>query len=125
MNVIGSVISLTVADVAASAEFFADCLEFRTVVAGEGFVCLARDDAAADILLVQGDSDPTAGPAGLAGVTVSFLVTDLADEVRRLQGAGVGTTRLRREPWGEWVLRLTDPNGVRIRLAEWQPPGGF
>ena len=31
---------------------------------------------------------------------------------------------LRHEPWGERSVRLTDPNGIAVRLVEWVPPAG-
>ncbi|MER5424785.1 VOC family protein [Streptosporangium roseum] len=49
----------------------------------------------------------------------------IAAEQERLRREGATITEpLRQEPWGEWVLRLTDPNGVVVQLVEWQPPAG-
>ncbi|MBR7838387.1 VOC family protein [Actinospica durhamensis] len=119
MNIIASTVSLTVADVAASSRFLSTHLGFREVTVAEGFIRLARDDAAADIELWAGERTPT-------GAVVSFTVTGIAAEHERLlrEGADV-TTALRLEPWGEWSLRLTDPNGIVIQLVEWAPPAGF
>lgn len=45
MNIIATAMSLTVDDVAASSAFFTTHLGFREVLADQGFVSLARDDA--------------------------------------------------------------------------------
>ncbi|WP_034270543.1 VOC family protein [Actinospica robiniae] len=119
MNIIASTVALTVADVAASSRFLATHLGFREVAVTDGFIRLARDDGAADIELWAGGQAPS-------GAVVSFTVTGIAAEHERLlhEGAEVSTP-LRREPWGEWSLRLTDPNGVVIQLVEWAPPAGL
>ncbi|WP_049557575.1 VOC family protein [Nonomuraea sp. SBT364] len=124
MNVVATTVSLNVADIPAASRFFTTHLGFRELVAAEGIVWLGRDDAAADIVLLPrpGGSLHREGPAE---VTVSFAVRGIAAEQRRLLGEGVTITEpLRQEPWGEWVLRLTDPNGVVVQLVEWQPPAG-
>jgi catechol 2,3-dioxygenase-like lactoylglutathione lyase family enzyme len=119
MNIIASTVSLTVADVAASSRFLTTHMGFREVAITEEFIRLARDDAAVDIELLVGERTP-------ASAVVSFTVTGIAAENERLldEGANVSTA-LRLEPWGEWSLRLTDPNGVVIQLVEWAPPAGF
>ncbi|WP_406210149.1 VOC family protein [Kitasatospora sp. NBC_01560] len=56
---------------------------------------------------------------------MSFAVTDVAAEYGRLRREGAAVTApLRREPWGEGVVELTDPNGIVVRLVEWIPPAG-
>jgi catechol 2,3-dioxygenase-like lactoylglutathione lyase family enzyme len=119
VNIIASTVSLTVADVAASSRFLTTHLGFREVALTEEFTRLARDDAAVDIELWVGERTP-------ATAVVSFTVTGITAEHERLlhEGANVSTA-LRLEPWGEWSLRLTDPNGVVIQLVEWAPPAGF
>ncbi|MEU7896296.1 VOC family protein [Nonomuraea sp. NPDC049152] len=122
MNIVASTVALRVGDVAASSRFFTSHLGFREVLSQEEFVALSRDDGAADILLQQ--RSPEEPPSvGFADVIVSFAVTDIAAEHERLRGEGANiTVPLRHEPWGEWVLRLTDPNGVVVQLVEWIPP---
>jgi catechol 2,3-dioxygenase-like lactoylglutathione lyase family enzyme len=128
LNVITSTVSLNVDDVTASGNFFTGHLGFREVMAAEGFVSLARDDAAADIVLLQRGSQVL--PEGLrderpAGVIVAFTVTDIAAEHERLLAEGARITMpLREEPWGEKLFQLTDPNGIVIQLVEWSAPAG-
>lgn len=129
MNVIATAVSLSVGDVTASSRFFTTHLGFRELVSADDFVCLGRDDSACDVVLVQRDFELPAealrGP-GPADMIVSFTVTGIAAEQERLRGEGADITMpLRREPWGEWVLRLTDPNGVVVQLVEWLPPAGL
>ncbi|MFI6900528.1 VOC family protein [Nonomuraea sp. NPDC050394] len=124
MNVIATTVSLNVADIPAAAQFFTTHLGFRELVAAEGVVCLGRDDAAADIVLLPREGE-SPHPQGPAEVIVSFAVHGIAAEQERLRREGATITEpLRQEPWGEWVLRLTDPNGVVVQLVEWQPPAG-
>jgi catechol 2,3-dioxygenase-like lactoylglutathione lyase family enzyme len=119
VNVTASTVALTVPDIAASSRFLTTHLGFREVAVTEGFIRLARDDAAADIELWAGERMP-------AGAVVCFTVTGIAAEHERLLREGANVPRaLRHEPWGEWSLRLTDPNGVVIQLVEWGPPSGF
>ncbi|MFE3517092.1 VOC family protein [Streptomyces sp. NPDC059166] len=134
MNIIGSAVLLAVGDPGASSRFFTTHLGFREVLVAEGVIHLSRDDAATDLVVLRRtpeDGDPpgpcTEGrpPAARAEGAVSFTVTGLAAEHERLRREGaLITTPLRQEPWGEQVLRLTDPNGVVIQLVEWVPPSG-
>ncbi|MFD8321244.1 VOC family protein [Kitasatospora purpeofusca] len=124
MNVVASTVTLSVTDPGASSRFFTTHLDFREVLADEEFVVLARDDAAPEVLVRQRDLELPPGP-GPVGVLMSFAVTGLGAEYERLRREGADiTVPLRREPWGEQVLELTDPNGVVVRLTEWIPPGG-
>jgi catechol 2,3-dioxygenase-like lactoylglutathione lyase family enzyme len=117
--VVGSAVSLTVPDVTASSRFFTGVLGFREELVLDGFVQLRRDDGAMGIELCIGVGTPT-------NVTVSFTVTDLLAEYERLLRAVPQLTPvLRHEPWGERTVRVRDPNGSAIRLAEWVPPTGY
>ncbi|WP_327587154.1 VOC family protein [Nonomuraea sp. NBC_00507] len=123
MNIVTSAVSLTVADPAASSRFFTSHLGFREVLVGEEFIALGRDDAAVDLVLVERDLERWQPGQGLAEVIVVFTVTGLAAEYERLRSEGATITiPLRREPWGELLMQLTDPNGVKIQLTEWIPP---
>ncbi|WP_371619060.1 VOC family protein [Streptomyces sp. NBC_00454] len=128
MNVIASAVLLTVGDPAASSRFFTGHLGFREVLVAEDVIHLSRDDAAADLVILQSDPQPRPGtgpPAPRAEVTVSFSVTDLPAEYERLRREGARIAMpLRQEPWGEWVLQLEDPNGVPVQLVEWVAPSG-
>ncbi|MET7322785.1 VOC family protein [Streptomyces sp. NPDC005549] len=127
MNIMGSAVLLTVDDPASSARFFVSHLGFREVLATRAMTHLSRDDAATDLVLRK-----SAGPSvwqgrtpGQADVVVSFTVTSIHAEYERLRREGARITLpVRKEPWGEWVLELTDPNGVVIQLVAWTPPAG-
>ncbi|KAA2253619.1 glyoxalase [Solihabitans fulvus] len=128
MNVVASTVSLHVDDVAASSRFFTTHLGFREIEVVDDFTWLGRDDSAPDILLQPRDLElPSQPPCGhgSAHVIVSFTVTGIAGEHERLRREGANITlSLRQERWGEWLLRLTDPNGVVVQLVEWVPPAG-
>ncbi|MFD4022516.1 VOC family protein [Streptomyces sp. NPDC058576] len=127
MNIIASAVVLTVGHPAASSRFFTSHLGFREVLVADDVIHLSRDDAATDLVVLRGDAQPHPGqqPTAHADVVVSFTVTDLAAEHERLRREGARITMpLRQEPWGEWVLRLLDPNGVVIQIVEWVPPVG-
>jgi catechol 2,3-dioxygenase-like lactoylglutathione lyase family enzyme len=116
--VVASSVSLTVPDVSASSRFFTGALGFREELVLEGLVQLRRDDGAVGIELCIGIEIAT-------NAIVSFTVTDLLAEYERLRLAypELGPI-LRHEPWGERSVRLTDPNGIAVRLVEWVPPAG-
>ncbi|GAA3150482.1 hypothetical protein GCM10010466_47040 [Planomonospora alba] len=123
MNIIASTVVFTVDDPASSRHFFTTYLDFREVLDAPDLTWLSRDDAAPDILLRRRDlerpRERTAQPV------VSFAVTDLVREHARLRAEGAPVTGpLRRNPWSEWLMRLTDPNGIVVELTEWIAPGG-
>ncbi|MCK2215289.1 VOC family protein [Actinomadura sp. ATCC 31491] len=123
MNIVSSTISLTVDDPAASSRFFTGHLGFRQTLTGDGFIALGRDDAAVDLLLVERDAERWRPRQEDPDAIVVFAVTGLAAEYERLRREGAAiTVPLRREPWGELTMRLSDPNGVAIQLTEWIPP---
>ncbi|GII52241.1 hypothetical protein Pth03_06300 [Planotetraspora thailandica] len=123
MNIVSSGVSLTVDDPAASSRFFTSHLGFREILVGENFIALGRDDAAVDLVLVERDLERWQPGQGLADVIVVFTVTSLAREYERLRSEGATISiPLRREPWGELLMQLTDPNGVTIQLVEWISP---
>ncbi|MFJ5709984.1 VOC family protein [Streptomyces sp. NPDC093105] len=128
MNVVTTRVSLTVEDVSASSRFFTTHLGFREVESAEGYTCLRRDDTSAEIALSERDPElpPQARRGqGLADLAVTLTVTDVAAAYERLRREGVAVDgRIRREPWGERLFRLTDPNGVVVELTEWTPPAG-
>ncbi|MEV6771759.1 VOC family protein [Nocardia sp. NPDC051030] len=118
--------NLTVADPAASSEFFGTHLGFRELVATDDFIYLGRDDATTEIMLERTDLERPPPPVlRPSGVTVSFTVTGIDDEHERLRREGANITGpLVRLPGGEWRMLLTDPNGVVVQLVEWTPPAG-
>ncbi|MEV4068126.1 VOC family protein [Nonomuraea dietziae] len=123
MNIVSSAVSLTVADPPASSRFFTSHLGFREILAGEEFIALGRDDGAVDLVLVERDLERWQPGQGLADLIVVFAATGLAAEYERLRGEGAPITiPLRREPWGELLMQLVDPNGVKVQLTEWISP---
>ncbi|MFF0275882.1 MULTISPECIES: VOC family protein [unclassified Streptomyces] len=126
MNVSASTLSLTVADVDASREFFTTHLGYQVAMAADGFASLSREDAAVDIVLLRRGTEvlpPEQRDRQAGGLIVAFTVTDLATEEARLRAAGAPITMpLREEPWGERLFQLTDPNGVVVQLVEWVTP---
>ncbi|GAA2402461.1 hypothetical protein GCM10010404_70430 [Nonomuraea africana] len=123
MNIVTSTVVFTVDDLAGSRRFFTTHLGFGEVLDTPSFTWLSRADGAADILLRQRDLELPRERA--AQPVVAFAVTDLAKESERLQAEGARiTTQLRRDAWGEWLMRLTDPNGIIVELTEWIPPSG-
>ena len=122
MNIVASTVVFTVDDLASSRHFFTTHLGFREVLDTPDFTWLSRDDAAADILLHQRDLEQPR--ERIAQPVVAFAVTDLAKEYARLYAEGTPITRqLWRNPWSEWLMRLTDPNGIVVELTEWIAPG--
>ncbi|MEU9035346.1 VOC family protein [Streptomyces sp. NPDC048352] len=127
MHVSASTLSLTVADVDASRDFFRTHLGYEVAMAEDGFCSLTREGAAVDIVLLRKGTnvlpaeqrDQEAG-----GLIVALTVTGLAAEEARLRAAGAPITMpLREEPWGERLFQMTDPNGIVVQLVEWAVPG--
>jgi uncharacterized glyoxalase superfamily protein PhnB len=124
MRITDSAISLNVRDERASAEFLRDHFGFREVMADDGFVSLAREDAGFNVIYLRSGL-PTFKPASMAGHTadgllVVFVVDDIDAEYERLSEDGVAfVTDLETEPWGERYLQVADPNGVIIQLVQW------
>ncbi|WP_214319539.1 VOC family protein [Nonomuraea sediminis] len=123
MNIVSSTVVFTVDDLAGSRHFFTTYLGFREVLDTPDFAWLSRDDTAADILLHQRDLELPR--ERVAQPVVAFAITDLVKEHERLHDEGAPITRqLCRNPWGEWLMRLTDPNGIVVELTEWIAPSG-
>ncbi|ACZ89090.1 VOC family protein [Streptosporangium roseum] len=123
MNIVGSKVVFTIDDLPRSRHFFTTHLGFREMLDTPDLVWLNRDDAAVDIMLHQRDLERP--PERIAQPVVAFAVTDLVKESARLSAEGAPvTTRLWRSPWGERLMRLTDPNGIVVELTEWIPPSG-
>ncbi|MGY4991739.1 VOC family protein [Streptomyces nigrescens] len=126
MNVTTSTLSLTVADVDASREFFCTHLGYQVAMAADGFASLTRGDAAADIVLLRSGSEvlpPEQRDQQATGLIFALTVTGIEAEERRLREAGAPITMpLREEPWGERLFQLTDPNGIIVQFVEWAAP---
>ena len=113
---------------AASSDFLTTHFGFREVMAAEGFVSLARDDAAVDIVLLQRGIEVLPEEQRhqhASGLILAFTVTGIAAELERLRAEGANITMpLREEPWGERLFQVTDPNGIVVQLVEWNTPAG-
>lgn len=122
MNIVASTVVFTVDDPASSRHFFTTYLGFHEVLDTPDLTWLSRDDATADILLRQRDLERPR--ERIAQPVMSFAVTDLVKEHTRLSAEGAPITgQLWRSPWGERLMRLTDPNGIVVELTEWIAPG--
>jgi len=128
MQVRSSTVSLTVADVAASARFFVEHLGYTQQMAAEGFVSLRRDDEAVDVVLLQLGIEvlpEDQRDQHASGLILALAVADLDAELARLTGEGVVITLpLQEEEWGERLFQVKDPNGVVIELLEWNEGSG-
>lgn len=126
MHVSTSTLSLTVADVDASRDFFRTYLGYEVAMAQDGFASLTREDAAVDIVLLRKGTDVLPAEQRereAGGLIVALTVSGLAAEEARLRAAGAPITMpLREEPWGERLFQMTDPNGVVVQLVEWAVP---
>lgn len=128
LQITASTVSLTVADVVASRDFFVTHLGYAEQAAAEGFASLARGDAAVDIVLLARGNEvlpPEQRDQHASGLILAFTGTDIDAEEKRLRAAGVDITMpLREEPWGERLFQVTDPNGVIVQFVEWVSPDG-
>ncbi|MER7487802.1 VOC family protein [Streptomyces sp. NPDC126497] len=128
MQITVSTVSLTVDDVAASRRFFTSHLGYEEIAAADGFASLTRGDAAVDIVLLRRGTEVLSADQRdrhATGIVLAFTVTGVEDEERRLRERGVAITMpLRREPWGETLFQVTDPNGIVVRFVEWTAPAG-
>ncbi|MFE5870236.1 VOC family protein [Streptomyces roseifaciens] len=126
LNVTTSTLSLTVADVDASREFFCTHLGYQVAMAADGFASLTRGDAAADLVLLRRGTEvlpPEQRDRQATGLIFALTVTGIEAEEERLREAGAPITMpLREEPWGERLFQLTDPNGIVVQLVEWATP---
>lgn len=128
MQVRSSTISLTVADVAASAGFFVEHLGYEQQMAAEGFASLRRDDHAVDVVFLQQGIEvlpEDQRDQHASGLIVALAVADLDAELARLMSEGVAITLpLQEEEWGERLFQIKDPNGVVVELLEWNDGTG-
>jgi len=128
MQVRSSTISLTVADVVASAGFFVEHLGYQQQMAADGFASLRRDDHAVDVVFLQQGIEvlpEDQRDQHASGLIVALAVADLDAELARLTSEGVAITLpLQEEEWGERLFQIKDPNGVVVELLEWNDGTG-
>ncbi len=124
MQISASAVSLTVADPAASAAFLVEHFGFSQVMAADGFISLAREDAGMSVVFLRTGLETL--PADqrdehAAGLILAFVVDDLEGELARLEREGVAITMpLTVEPWGERAFQVRDPNRVIVQLVDWE-----
>lgn len=130
MKITAAAISLNVDDVAASADFVTEHLEFTEDMSAEGFVSLTRPDVGFNLIFLKTGLS-TFKPQGIAGsagegLLVVFVVEDVDAEYERLQAEGVTiVTPIETEEWGERYFQVADPNGVVFQFVQWvSTPGG-
>ncbi len=123
MHITASAVSLTVADVEASADFLVRHFGFQQEMAAPGFASLSRPDAGMNIayLAVGLPTLPEDQRHEHArGQILAFVVDDLEGELARLEAEGVRITMpLTTEEWGERAFQVRDPNGVIVQLVDW------
>lgn len=124
MQITKTAISLNVDDVPASAAFAQRHFGFREEMSADGFVSLARDGVAFNLIFLR-TGLATLQPESLKhqsaqGILVVFEVDDIDAQYARIQAEGVPvTTEIQTEPWGERFFQLTDPNGVIYQFVQW------
>ncbi|MFD8701196.1 VOC family protein [Kitasatospora sp. NPDC059648] len=123
MQITDTAVSLTVEDTAASAAFLRRHFGYTEQMSADGFVSLAHPGGGVNVVYLRRGLEvlPEEQRHRTAdGVTLAFVVEDVAAEERRLRGEGVAITLpLREEPWGEKLFQVADPNGVVVELVEW------
>lgn len=128
MHVKASTISLTVGNVAKSADFLVKHLGYRQQMAAEGFASLSRDDAAINVVFLQQGIEvlpEDQRDQHASGLILALAVADLEAELARLTSEGVSITLpLQEEEWGERLFQVKDPNGVVVEFVEWNEGSG-
>ena len=126
MKITASAVTMNVDDVAASARFLTTHFGFTEAMSADGFVALARDDAAMNVVFLRRGMEmlpEDQRDEHATGLILAFQVEDLEREMARLQAEGVAITMpLRSEEWGERAFQVRDPNGVIVELLDWNAP---
>lgn len=124
IKIIGTALSLNVADTNASAEFAKIHFGFTESMSDDGFVSLTHPDTGINVIFLRtglGTFKPEsiAGPAG-QGMLIAFVVEDIDTEFARISAAGATVvTEPETEPWGERYCQFADPNGLVWQLVQW------
>jgi uncharacterized glyoxalase superfamily protein PhnB len=125
MKVTTSAVALNVNDVSASSTFLTDHFGFRQEMAADGFTSLTRDDAGMNVVFLRRGLATLPNDqrdAHATGVILALVVENLDAELARLTSEGVPITMpLTREDWGQRAFQVTDPNGIKIELTDWNP----
>lgn len=125
MKITATAVTLNVDDVAASNAFLATHFGFREQMSADGFASLTRDDVGMNVVFLRrglGTLPDDQRNTHAAGVILALVVADLEAELARLTGEGVPITMpLTTEDWGQRAFQVTDPNGIKIELTDWNP----
>jgi len=123
MQINSPALSLTVDNVAATADFYVEHFGFRATVSVESFAKLAHDDSDLELCFMQRGSEVL--PEDFRdrradGVILAFVVRDAKAEETRLRAAGMTITMpMQDEEWGERLFQVKDPNGTPVEIVEW------
>ena len=116
-------VKLTVRDVAASADWYADALGFRSVYALPGpdaaqlmnHIRLGRYQ---DLMLVAQAPGALEGPAGI-GVVINLTLDGGVDALaERASAAGATIVGPANTPWNTRELSVTDPDGYTLTFSQ-------
>lgn len=127
MTISASAICFNVFDIDASVDFLMAHFGFHKRMEAPGFASLARDDAMLNVVFHSVGLEVL--PASIRsqsaqGVILSFTVDNLEAEAGRLAAEQVDIeVPIREEAWGERLLVVRDPNGIRIQLLARQKQG--
>jgi predicted enzyme related to lactoylglutathione lyase len=106
-------IVVSVADLERAVVFYRDGVGLTVAQQAPGFAFLRTDDGV-EVMLHERE----AVPSDLA-VTAGFGVTGIAEATERaLAHGGTGVEPPARQPWGEWMSIVRDPDGHLVCLYE-------
>jgi catechol 2,3-dioxygenase-like lactoylglutathione lyase family enzyme len=125
VKISASAVVLNVDEVPASSTFLIDHFGFRQEMAADGFASLTRNDLGMNLVFLRrglATLPDDQRDTHAAGVIIALVVADLDGELARLTGEEVPITMpLTTEEWGQRAFQVTDPNGIKIELTDWQP----
>ena len=119
---------LTTPDVAASASFFTEHLDFEVAFEADWYVSLRSADGRWELALIEPGHDSVPDPwrdAIASGVIVTVEVEDVDAVHARLRAAGLPMlVGLRSEPTGQRHFITADPTGILVDVVTPIPPDG-
>lgn len=115
-------------DVAGTAAFYVEHLDFRPLFTSDWYVHLQSvDDESVNLAVLDGDHEtiPESGRGRAGGLLLTLEVEDVDTVHARLVAAGLPVLRsLRDEEFGQRHFITADPNGVLIDVITPIPPTG-
>ncbi len=113
--------SLTVSDLPRSLAWYRDVVGFtvdRKVEREGRLAAVALKAGAVELLLGQEDGVPAEGRVRGEGVSLQLTTTQDVDALaRRIQDRGGVLTSVPADVWGARVLRIQDPDGIRLTIS--------